>query len=146
MRRDRARCPDIGYTRDLRPYRWCAVSSDSVQPSASLTLRQRHGAITQTTANTDVHKWRIPAFSGHTLRPRLIRPMPGMRPMPHVQRFDPSVGIVLVALTLTAAGYGFAGWAVTAAIGCVLCLGVGALLIVAEHRSIKADAVHRQAE
>lgn len=48
-----------------------------------------------------------------------------------------AVGIVLVALTLTAAGYGFAGWAVIAGIIGVICLIAGALIVVAEHRRIK---------
>ncbi|MFQ6395372.1 hypothetical protein ACLMAJ_18135 [Nocardia sp. KC 131] len=47
------------------------------------------------------------------------------------------VGIALLGLTLTAAGYGFAGWAVIGGIACVLCLAIGALLVVAEHRRIK---------
>lgn len=48
------------------------------------------------------------------------------------------IGIIMVALTLTAAGYGFEGWAVLGAIVSVLCLGIGAALMVIEHRRIKA--------
>ncbi|KAF0846892.1 hypothetical protein [Nocardia caishijiensis] len=48
------------------------------------------------------------------------------------------VGVVLLALTLTAAGYGFEGWAVIAAILCVLCLLGGVAIVLAEHRRIKA--------
>ncbi|MFX0576753.1 hypothetical protein [Nocardia nepalensis] len=49
------------------------------------------------------------------------------------------VGIVGAALTLTAAGYGFAGWAVVAGIATALCLICGGGLIVAEHRRVKAS-------
>ncbi|MGW5386686.1 hypothetical protein [Nocardia sp. NPDC003963] len=48
-----------------------------------------------------------------------------------------AIGIVLVGLTLTAAGYGFAGWAVVAGITGVICLIAGGLIVVAEHRRIK---------
>ncbi|MFD0360720.1 hypothetical protein ACFQZZ_04575 [Nocardia sp. GCM10030253] len=47
------------------------------------------------------------------------------------------VGLALVALTLTAAGYGFAGWAVIGGIACALCLATGAVLVIAEHRRVK---------
>ncbi|MFC9897948.1 hypothetical protein ACFVMC_30015 [Nocardia sp. NPDC127579] len=47
------------------------------------------------------------------------------------------LGIVGLALTVTAAGYGFEGWAVIGAIATVLCLGVGAFLILAEHKRIR---------
>ncbi|MGW1741954.1 hypothetical protein ACWCPQ_24475 [Nocardia sp. NPDC001965] len=50
-----------------------------------------------------------------------------------------AVGIVLVGLTLTAAGYGFAGWAVVAGILGVICLVAGGLIVVAEHRRIKLE-------
>ncbi|WP_327152347.1 hypothetical protein [Nocardia sp. NBC_01329] len=50
-----------------------------------------------------------------------------------------AVGIVMVGLTLTAAGYGFAGWAVIAGIAGVICLIAGGLIVVAEHRRIKAE-------
>ncbi|MFE7799700.1 hypothetical protein [Nocardia sp. NPDC057440] len=46
------------------------------------------------------------------------------------------VGIALLALTLTAAGYGFAGWAAIGGIACALCLGVGAVLVIAEHQRV----------
>lgn len=49
-----------------------------------------------------------------------------------------AVGIVAMALTLTAAGYGFAGWAVVAGIVSGVCIIAGVLVIVAEHRRIKA--------
>ncbi len=48
------------------------------------------------------------------------------------------VGLVLVGVTLTAAGYGFEGWAVIAGVACALCLVVGAGLVIAEHRRVKA--------
>ncbi|MFQ6331818.1 hypothetical protein ACLMAL_37665 [Nocardia sp. CWNU-33] len=47
------------------------------------------------------------------------------------------IGIALLALTLTAAGYGFAGWAVIDGIACILCLGIGAVLVTAEHRRVE---------
>ncbi|MFD3595638.1 hypothetical protein ACFWU5_23180 [Nocardia sp. NPDC058640] len=50
-----------------------------------------------------------------------------------------AVGLVLVAATLTAAGYGFAGWAVIAGVACVLCLVVGVWLVVAEHRRVREN-------
>ncbi|WP_433492415.1 hypothetical protein [Nocardia grenadensis] len=50
-----------------------------------------------------------------------------------------AIGIVLVALTLTAAGYGFAGWAVIAGIIGVICLIAGGLIVVAEHRRVKLE-------
>ncbi|MGK8522464.1 hypothetical protein ACRS6B_13305 [Nocardia asteroides] len=48
------------------------------------------------------------------------------------------IGIVTIALTLTAAGYGFEGWAVIAGVVSGVCIVAGILLIVAEHRRIKA--------
>lgn len=48
-----------------------------------------------------------------------------------------AIGIITVALTLTAAGYGFMGWAVIGAVVGVLCLGGGIALVVAEHRRIQ---------
>ncbi|MFC8529331.1 hypothetical protein [Nocardia sp. NPDC057227] len=48
------------------------------------------------------------------------------------------LGIVLVGLTLVAAGYGFEGWAVIAGIACGVCLVVGVGLVVLEHRRVKA--------
>lgn len=48
------------------------------------------------------------------------------------------IGVVTVALTLTAAGYGFAGWAVVAGVVSAVCVITGVLVIVAEHRRIKA--------
>ncbi|WP_062992871.1 hypothetical protein [Nocardia anaemiae] len=49
------------------------------------------------------------------------------------------LGVVGAALTLTAAGYGFAGWAIVAGIATALCLICGGGLILAEHRRVKAD-------
>ncbi|MEV4235037.1 MULTISPECIES: hypothetical protein [unclassified Nocardia] len=49
------------------------------------------------------------------------------------------LGVVAAALTLTAAGYGFAGWAIVAGIATVVCLICGGGLILAEHRRVKAD-------
>lgn len=48
-----------------------------------------------------------------------------------------ALGIVLVALTLTAAGYGFEGWAVIAGICGGLCLVAGIAMVIAEHRRVK---------
>ncbi|WP_374111159.1 hypothetical protein [Nocardia sp. JCM 34519.1] len=50
------------------------------------------------------------------------------------------VGVVAAALTLTAAGYGFAGWAVIAAIVTVVCLIGGTAIVLAEHRRVKAKS------
>ncbi|MGV9616843.1 hypothetical protein [Nocardia xishanensis] len=47
------------------------------------------------------------------------------------------LGIVLVALTLTAAGYGFEGWAVVAGIVAALSIVVGAALVFAEHKRVQ---------
>ncbi|WP_328402006.1 hypothetical protein [Nocardia sp. NBC_00403] len=47
------------------------------------------------------------------------------------------IGIALIALTLTAAGYGFAAWAVIDGIACILRLGIGAVLVTAEHRRVE---------
>ncbi|MEU8898721.1 hypothetical protein [Nocardia sp. NPDC048505] len=49
-----------------------------------------------------------------------------------------AIGIAALALTLTAAGYGFAGWAVVGAIatGALIVSGVGWILL--EHRRVKA--------
>lgn len=52
------------------------------------------------------------------------------------------LGLVAVGLTLTAAGYGFAGWAVVGSIVAVLCLVIGAVLIALEHRRVSAHARH----
>ncbi|WP_067798999.1 hypothetical protein [Nocardia beijingensis] len=49
-----------------------------------------------------------------------------------------AVGLVAMALTLTAAGYGFEGWAVVAGIVSGVCIIAGVLVIVAEHRRVKA--------
>ena len=49
-----------------------------------------------------------------------------------------AIGIVLVALTLTAAGYGFAGWAVIAGICGAVCLVAGIAMVIAEHRRVKS--------
>ncbi|MEV0336526.1 hypothetical protein [Nocardia sp. NPDC050717] len=50
------------------------------------------------------------------------------------------VGLVLLALTLTAAGYGFEGWAIIAGIACAVCLLAGIGLVVAEHRRVQNRA------
>ncbi|MGW0246484.1 hypothetical protein ACWDYH_07565 [Nocardia goodfellowii] len=47
------------------------------------------------------------------------------------------LGIVGLALTVTAAGYGFTGWAIIGGIATVLCLGIGAFLVFAEHRRVR---------
>ncbi|TQM33034.1 hypothetical protein [Nocardia bhagyanarayanae] len=47
------------------------------------------------------------------------------------------VGIVLVALTLTAAGYGFEGWAIVAGIAAGLSIVIGAVLVFAEHKRVQ---------
>ncbi len=49
-----------------------------------------------------------------------------------------AIGIVLVALTLTAAGYGFEGWAVIAGICGGVCLVAGIAMVIAEHRRVKS--------
>ncbi|MFI9503946.1 hypothetical protein [Nocardia sp. NPDC052566] len=48
------------------------------------------------------------------------------------------LGLVAVALTLTAAGYGFAGWAVVGVIASVLLIGAGTAFVVLEHRRLRA--------
>lgn len=46
-------------------------------------------------------------------------------------------GIAVLGLFLVAAGYGFEGWALIAGVVCVLCLVVGATLVLLEHRRVK---------
>ncbi|MGV9666701.1 hypothetical protein ACWDUL_05300 [Nocardia niigatensis] len=48
-----------------------------------------------------------------------------------------ALGIVALVATLTAAGYGFGGWAIVAGVICVVCLAVGAALVVIEHGRVK---------
>ncbi|MFF0545936.1 hypothetical protein ACWEVD_13280 [Nocardia thailandica] len=59
-----------------------------------------------------------------------IRNWPGL--------FLVGVGLVLLALTLTAAGYGFEGWAVIAGVLCGVCLLSGILIVLGEHSRVKA--------
>ncbi|WP_431952014.1 hypothetical protein [Nocardia lijiangensis] len=47
------------------------------------------------------------------------------------------VGIVLVALTLTAAGYGFEGWAIVGGIAAGVCIVVGVVMVFAEHKRVQ---------
>ncbi|GAB2724291.1 hypothetical protein [Nocardia thraciensis] len=49
-----------------------------------------------------------------------------------------AVGLVALAATLTAAGYGFIGWTVVGAVVTVACLVAGGVLIAAEHRRIRS--------
>ncbi|MEV6279543.1 hypothetical protein [Nocardia sp. NPDC051832] len=49
------------------------------------------------------------------------------------------LGIVGLALTVTAAGYGFAGWAIIGGIATVVCLAVGTFLVFAEHRRVRKE-------
>ena len=49
-----------------------------------------------------------------------------------------ALGVVLIALTLTAAGYGFAGWAVVAGIVGAVCLIAGIVLVAVAHRRVKS--------
>ncbi|KAA8886121.1 hypothetical protein F3087_26325 [Nocardia colli] len=48
-----------------------------------------------------------------------------------------ALGLVGLGLTLTAAGYGFGGWAIIGAIATVALIVVGVLLVVLEHRRLK---------
>lgn len=48
------------------------------------------------------------------------------------------IGLALLGLTLTAAGYGFAGWAVIAGVLCGVCLLSGVLIVVGEHWRVKS--------
>ncbi|MFD1812264.1 hypothetical protein [Rhodococcus gannanensis] len=48
-----------------------------------------------------------------------------------------ALGMAALGLTLTGAGYGFAGWAWIGAAVCATCLVLGASLVVAEHRRVK---------
>ncbi|MGW6728546.1 hypothetical protein ACWF9G_21815 [Nocardia sp. NPDC055029] len=49
-----------------------------------------------------------------------------------------ALGIVLLGVTLTGAGYGFEGWAFITGTLCAICLIGGALLVFGEHRRVKA--------
>ncbi|MFI9405060.1 hypothetical protein [Nocardia sp. NPDC052316] len=51
-----------------------------------------------------------------------------------------AIGLVGLGLTLTAAGYGFEGWAIIGAIATVACMVAGVLVIVLEHRRLKNRA------
>lgn len=48
-----------------------------------------------------------------------------------------ALGIVAVALTLTAAGYGFGGWAVIGTVASVVLLSLGITQMVLEHRRVE---------
>lgn len=50
------------------------------------------------------------------------------------------IGLVALAATLTAAGYGFGGWAVVGAVVTAVCLVAGVALVAAEHRRVRARA------
>ncbi|GGK32745.1 hypothetical protein [Nocardia camponoti] len=56
------------------------------------------------------------------------------------------VGLVFVAATLTAAGYGFAGWALIAGILCGICLVGGIGLVALEHRHIRTKDKNEMCE
>ncbi|GAB4585718.1 hypothetical protein [Nocardia sp. IFM 10818] len=49
------------------------------------------------------------------------------------------LSVVGLGATLTAAGYGFAGWAVIAAVAGAVCLIGGSALILLEHRRVRAQ-------
>ena len=48
------------------------------------------------------------------------------------------VGIVALGLTLTAAAYGFGGWAIIGAVVCAIGVLGGSVWLILEHRRIKA--------
>ncbi|NNH70726.1 hypothetical protein HLB23_12765 [Nocardia uniformis] len=56
------------------------------------------------------------------------------------------LGIIAMALTLTAAGYGFEGWAILGTVATVLLLTSGIAIIVIEHRRVKHREGHRLQE
>ncbi|WP_051027013.1 hypothetical protein [Nocardia higoensis] len=58
-------------------------------------------------------------------------------PMNWPGMFLVGLGIVTVGLTMTAAGYGFEGWALIGGIGIALFLVLGIGLITAEHRRMR---------
>ncbi|WP_232840133.1 MULTISPECIES: hypothetical protein [Nocardia] len=49
-----------------------------------------------------------------------------------------ALGIVALGLSLTAAAYGFTGWAIIAAVVCVIGIAAGSGWLLLEHRRIKA--------
>ncbi|MBF6174744.1 hypothetical protein IU476_25045 [Nocardia blacklockiae] len=49
-----------------------------------------------------------------------------------------ALGIVAMALALTAAGYGFSGWAVVAGVVAAVCAVAGVAWLLLEHRRVKA--------
>lgn len=53
------------------------------------------------------------------------------------------VGVVGLASTLTAAGYGFGGWAVLAAIATALCFTAAVAVFVLEHERLRRLAARR---
>ncbi|WP_019926063.1 hypothetical protein [Nocardia sp. BMG111209] len=54
------------------------------------------------------------------------------------------LGVVALGAALTAAGYGFAGWAVIAGIVCAVCLVGGVAWLLIERRRIRATEFDRQ--
>ncbi|NEW37472.1 hypothetical protein GV794_13480 [Nocardia cyriacigeorgica] len=54
-----------------------------------------------------------------------------------------ALGLVAVALTLTAAGYGYEGWAIVGGIAAAVLLLGGVGIIVLEHRRVKAARGHK---
>ncbi|MBJ8347107.1 hypothetical protein [Antrihabitans sp. YC2-6] len=49
-----------------------------------------------------------------------------------------AIGMAALGVSLTSAGYGFAGWALLSAGVCALCLGAGVLIMVLAHRRVKS--------
>ncbi|TLG09829.1 hypothetical protein FEK35_14465 [Nocardia cyriacigeorgica] len=54
-----------------------------------------------------------------------------------------ALGLVAVALTLTAAGYGYEGWAIVGGIAAAVLLIGGVAVIALEHRRVKAMRGHK---
>lgn len=54
-----------------------------------------------------------------------------------------AVGIIALALTLAAAGYGFAGRAAVAGTVSAVCLVAGAILVIVEHGRVKHREGHK---
>ncbi|MFF0490282.1 hypothetical protein ACWDSJ_36025 [Nocardia sp. NPDC003482] len=76
--------------------------------------------------------------SGRTFRSRAGESVADARNTPGLILLG--IGVVAIAATLAAAGYGFAGWAIVGAIVAVVCLVAGGLTLILEHRRVRAHA------
>ncbi|MCM6772111.1 hypothetical protein NDR87_02535 [Nocardia sp. CDC159] len=79
--------------------------------------------------------------AGRTFRSRAGESVADARNWPGLSLL--AIGVVALAATLAAAGYGFPGWTLVGAIVAVVCLVGGVVLVVAEHRRVKSRTEDR---